>query len=140
MADFDYLPSTFNLPSVQGAYTSVAISNSGTLATGALALNKTSRLLRVPKGFRLHGVRFRIGDGDSGGSPALVFTIGDSGDADRIITVSTAGQAGGEVTALADAGFLYEYTADTDIDLTATTAAATAQAAAFKIVLLGTMK
>ena len=140
MADFDYLPSTFNLPSVVGAHVVVAISNSGTLATGALAINKTSRVLRVPKGFVCSGIRYRVGDADSNGSPAYVFTIGDSGDADRLVTTSTTGQAGGELTALADAGFLYEFTADTDILVTTTTAAATAVAAGFKIVLTGKMK
>jgi hypothetical protein len=140
MADFDYLPATFNVPSVIGASVATVISNSGTLATGALAINKTSRVLRVPAGFKLSAIRFRIGDGDSNGSPALVFTIGDTGDPDRLVTLSTTGQAGGELTALADTGFLYEFTADTDIDVTVTTAAATAVAAAFKIALTGTLK
>lgn len=138
MADFDYLPSSFNLPSPVGANVATVISNSGTLATGALALNKTSRVLRVPKGFKLSGVRLRLGDGDTG--TAWVVTLGDAADPDRIITISTVGQAGGEVTALADAGFLYEFTADTDILITTTTAATTAVAAAFKIALTGTLK
>lgn len=138
MADFDYQPSTFILPSSVGANVATVISNSGTLATGALAINKTSRVLSVPKGFKLSGVRLRVGDGDTG--TAWVFTLGDAADPDRIITISTAGQAGGEVTALADAGFLYEFTADTDILLTTTTAATTPVAAAFKISLTGTLK
>lgn len=140
MADFDYLPTTFNLPSPVGAQVGTVLSNSGTLATGALALNKTSRVLRVPKGFKLSGIRFRISDGDSNGSPALVFTLGDASDPDRIATVATTGQAGGELMTLADAGFLYEFTEDTDILFTATTAAATAVAATFKIALSGTYK
>ena len=92
-------------------------------ATGALALNKTSALLMIPKGFVCTGIRFRIGDADSGGSPAVVFKLGDSGDDDRLVTANTSAQAGGEVTALADAGFLYEYTADTELLWTTSTAA-----------------
>ena len=140
MADFDYLPAGFITPSPGTIGSTRPIHNSGTLATGALALNKTSRICRVPRGFVLTGVRFRMGDGDSNGAPALVIKIGDDGDDDRILTTNTVGQAGGEVTALADAGFLYEFTEDTDIILTASTAAATAQAAAFKIALMGYIK
>lgn len=140
MADFDYLPSTFNLPSSVGANVATVISNTGTLATGALAINKTSRVLKVPKGFKLSGIRYRVGDADSNGAPAYVFTIGDAADPDRLVTLSTVGQAGGEVTALAGTGFLYEFTADTDILVTTTTAAATAAAASFQIALTGTMK
>ncbi|MDM8352895.1 hypothetical protein [Brevundimonas diminuta] len=138
MADFSYLPSA-PVPGHGLKAAGYVIENSGTLATGALALNKTSALVRVPKGFKLAGVRFRIGDADSNGSATFAFTVGDVADPDRIITTSTAGQAGGEVTALADSGFLHEFAADTDIILTATTAAATAQAAAFKIALIGTL-
>lgn len=140
MADFDYLPAKFPKPSVDTYLGGVHLVNSGTLATGALALNKTSRILRVPKGFILTGFRFRIGDADSNGAPAYVFSIGDAGSANRIATTQTTGQAGGEITALNDTGFLYEFTADTDILLTSTTAAATAQAAAFKIALQGYLR
>ena len=140
MADFDYKQARQPKPGSSSFLGAVNLTNSGTLATGALALNKTSALLMVPKGFVCTGIRFRIGDADSNGSPAHAFKIGDSGDDDRLIVASTTGQAGGEVTALADAGFLYEYTADTEVLLTTSTAAATAQAAAFKIALSGYMK
>lgn len=140
MADFDYLPASFPLPGSDTFLGGVHICNSGTLATGALALNKTSRVCRVPKGFVLTGLRFRVADGDTNGAPAWVFTIGDATDPDRLTTVSTTGQAGGEITAMPDTAFLYEFTADTDIILTSTTAAATAAAAAFKIALSGYMK
>lgn len=137
MADFNYLPAGKPLPGHGLKAANYVITNSGTLATGALALNKTSVIARVPKGFRCTDIRFRIGDGDTG--TTLVFTVGDAVDPDRLIVISTAGQAGGEVVALADAGFLYAFTEDTDIILTATTAATTAQAAAFKIALTGTL-
>lgn len=140
MADFDYRVANQPKPGSSSYLGAVTLTNSGTLATGALALNKTSALVRVPKGFVCTGVRFRIGDADSNGSPTHAFSIGDSGSAARLVAISTTGQAGGEVTALADAGFLYEFTADTDILLTSTTASATAQAAAFKIALAGYMK
>jgi hypothetical protein len=140
MADFDYRQTNQPKPGSSSYLGAVDLTNSGTLATGALALNKTSAILRVPKGFVCTGFRFRIGDGDSNGTPLLAFKIGDSGDDDRFLAASTLGQAGGETNTLEDAGFLYEFTADTDILLTCSTAAATAQAAAFKIALRGYMK
>ncbi len=137
MADFNYLPAGKPLPGHGLKAASYVIANSGVLATGALALNKTSVVARVPKGFKLADIRFRIGDGDTG--TALTFTIGDAADPDRLVVTSNAGQAGGEVTALADAGFLHEFAEDTDIILTTTAAATGAQAAAFKIALIGTL-
>jgi hypothetical protein len=140
MADFDYMAVRQPKPGSDEYLGGKHLTNSGILAVGALALNKTSRLLRVPKGFVLCGLRFRIGDGDSNGAPALVYSLGDAGSANRLLTTLTTAQAGGEVTSLNDTGFLYEFLADTDILWTTTTAAATAQAAAFKLALSGYMR
>ena len=140
MADYDYKATRQPKPGSTSYLGGVVLPASGTLATGALALNKTAALLMIPKGFVCTGIRFRIGDADSNGSPAVVFKLGDSGDDDRLVTANTSAQAGGEVTAMADAGFLYEYTADTELLWTTSTAAATAQAAAFKLALSGYMK
>lgn len=136
--DFDYLPAHFPLPGSDEYLSQKSITNSGTLATGALATGKLSRICRVPKGFVLTGWRFNIGDGDTG--TALVYSIGDATTADRIVTTLTTGQAGGEVTAMNVGALLFEFTADTDIVFDCTTGATTAQAAAFKIVLNGYMK
>jgi hypothetical protein len=140
MADFDYLPAHFPLPGSGEYRESKVITNSGTLAVGALALNKTSRICRLPAGWVTTGIRFRIGDGDSNGAPTLAIKIGDGTTADQFVAASTAGQAGGEVTALQDTAFLTLLTAKTDVILTASTAAATAQAAAFKISIEGYVK
>jgi len=140
MADFDYLPAKFPKPSSDTYLGRVNIINQGVLAVGALVINKTSRILKVPKGFILSDWRFRIADADSNGAPTVLFSIGDAGLVNRIATTLNTAQAGGEVTALNDTGFLYEFLADTDILWTTTTAAATAQAAAFKIALSGHMR
>jgi hypothetical protein len=140
MADFDYRQANQPKPGSSSYLGAVVLTNSGQLAVGALALNKTSALLRVPKGFIATGLRFRIGDADTNGAPAFAFKLGDAGDDDRYLAVSTLGQAGGETNTLEDAGLLYEFTADTDLLLTCSTAAATAQAANFKIALTGYMK
>lgn len=137
MADFDYLPANFPLPGA-GEYREMrTITNSGTLATGALALNKTSRICRLPANWVTTGIRFRMGDGDTNGAPTLSVKIGDGTTADQFVAANTVGQAGGEVTALADTAFLTKLAAKTDVILTASTAAATAQAAAFKIAIEG---
>mgnify|MGYP000101818550 CR=1 FL=1 len=101
MADYDYKATRQPKPGSTSYLGGIVLPASGTLATGALALNKTSALLMIPKGFVCTGIRFRIGDADSGGSPAVVFKLGDSGDDDRLVTANTTAQAGGEVTPIA---------------------------------------
>lgn len=110
------------------------------LVTGDLALNKTVGLFIVPKGFCVTGVIVNVTDMDTGGSPALVFAIGDSGDDDRFVTGATTAQAGGTNTTLAATGLLYTFTADTEIMWKTTTAAATAAAGTAKVYLVGFVK
>lgn len=140
MADFDLVPKGQPRPSSTQYLEHRDLVNQGIIPVGGLALNKTNRLLRVSKGFVCTGIRFRIADVDTNGAPAHAFSIGDAAAAARLVVISTTGQAGGEIIALADAGFLYEFLQDTDIILTSTTAAATAAAGAFKIALAGYMK
>ena len=96
------------------------------LVAGDLALNKTTALFVVPKGFVLTRSSVVVPDLDSNGTPTITFTIGDAGNAARFVASSTAGQAGGTVTTLAATGQNYEFTADTEIVWTTTAAAATA--------------
>lgn len=110
------------------------------LVTGDLALNKTTGIFVVPKGFVLTSLSCVVPDLDSNGSPALVFAIGDATDDDRFITGATTGQAGGTNTTLAATGLNYEFTDDTEIVFKATTAAATAVAGTIKPRLFGYMK
>lgn len=110
------------------------------LVSGDLALNATTGLFVVPKGFVLTSLSVVVPDLDSNGSAAIVFAIGDSGDDDRFITGATTGQAGGTNTTLAATGLNYEFTADTEIVWKTTTAAATAAAGTIKPRFFGYIK
>lgn len=142
MADFDLLPTKTQLPSSSHKYAALHIPINVALTTAMLVLNKTTRIAQVPKGFVLTGIGLIIPDMDSNGSPTLVFSIGDATTAARIISVSTAAQAGGTLSTanLVTAAMLDEYTAKTDIIWKTTTAAATAVAGTVKGILSGYIK
>lgn len=110
------------------------------LLTTDLALNRTTGIFVVPKGFVLTSLSVVVPDLDTNGAPALVFAIGDAADDDRFITAATTGQAGGTNTTLASTGLNYEFTEDTLIVFKATTAAATAAAGTIKPRFFGYMK
>lgn len=115
-----------------------AIGTSVSLATGDLALNKTVALFKAPAGFTVVDHMGYVTDIDTNGTPAVVFTIGDSGSANRFLTTSTAGQAGGAIAALVPStGLGYRFTSDTEIVWTTTTAAATAAAGTFTYYMFG---
>jgi hypothetical protein len=94
----------------------------------------------VPKGFIQTGIIASSTDMDTNGSPTLAMSVGDSGSATRLLSSSNIGQAGTSTQTLAATGLLYEYTADTDILITATTGSATAAAGTADIYLTGFMK
>ena len=106
------------------------------LVTGDLALNKTVSLFKVPANFTIVSASVYVTDMDTDGSPALVFSVGDGTTAARIVSVSTAGQAGGAATIVAGLPG-YQYTAETEILWTTTTASATAAAGTVTIYLVG---
>ena len=111
------------------------------LVAGDLALNVTTGLFVIPKGFVLTSLSVVVPDLDTGGSPALTFAIGDAADDDRYIaTGATTGQAGGTNTTLASTGLNYEFTADTEIVWKTAAAAATAAAGTIKPRFFGYMK
>jgi len=110
------------------------------LLTTDLALNRTTGLFIVPKGFVLTSLSVVVPDLDTNGAPALVFALGDAADDDRFITAATTGQAGGTNTTLAATGLNYEFTDDTEVFFKATTAAATAAAGTIKPRFFGYMK
>jgi len=115
-----------------------AIGGSVAIVTADLAINKTVALFKVPAGFTVVGHEGHVTDMDSNGSPALVFTIGDATDPDRLLTTSTAAQAGGAVAAMAPTtGLGYRFTEETEIVWTTTTAAATAAAGTVKYFVIG---
>ena len=92
-----------------------------TLVAADVVLNAQVAIARVPKGFVLQSYSLVIGDADTGAT--LMIQLGDAGDFDRIAVAVNTGQAGGTLTTLAATGLLYQYTEDTDILMTASTAA-----------------
>ena len=106
------------------------------LVTGDLALNKTVSLFKVPANFTVVNASVFVTDMDTNGSPALVFSIGDANTAARIVSVSTAGQAGGSATIVAGLNG-FQFTAETEILWTTTTASATAAAGTVTIFIHG---
>lgn len=109
------------------------------LLTTDLALNAQTAVCRVPAGFVLQNYTLTVTDLDSNGAPTIQLQLGDSGSAARIMAANTVGQAGGTVTMLAASGSYYQFTDDTDILLTASTAAATAAAGTATVYLEGFM-
>jgi hypothetical protein len=117
-----------------------ALGGSVSILAADLGLNDTVGLFKVPAGFTVLWSSGDVTDLDTNGAPALTFTIGDADgtdDFDRLLTTSTAGQAGGVLAALPAAGVGYTYTADTEIVLTVTAAAATAAAGTLTFWLFG---
>lgn len=105
----------------------------GVLTTD-LTLNTVIPLVKLPRGAVVKDVTVYATDMDTNGAPTLAFHVGDSGDADRFIVASNVGQTGGKVSAgntaaaavtTANAG---AYAAETVINATVSTAAATAAA------------
>lgn len=135
MADFDLVPAKTQIaPTSSTKYAVVHLPVNVAIAVGSLALNKTTRILRVPKGFIVTNLHLVFSDMDTNGAPAIVFDLGDPTLSGRLVSGSTIAQAGGILTTsnLVAAGLLYEFTANTDIQLKATTAAATAAAGTVK--------
>ena len=91
-------------------------------------------LFNVPAGFVVTGIGVDVTDMDSGS--AGLIDIGDVDDEDRLIAALSI-QAVGYTTALARAGFLYKYTAKTQIRVYCNTAAGTAVAGTLKVCLKG---
>lgn len=103
------------------------------------ALNSLIKVFRVRKGFCVTGAYLKSTDIDTGGSPAVALKLGDADDDDRFIAASNIGQAGGATNTLAAAGTLYVFTADTDVYIKVSTAAATGAAGTLRAVLTGFM-
>ena len=107
------------------------------VTSAAWVLNDVVQMVKVFDGERVLDVQVLMEtDADTNGSPAIVIAVGDGDDADRYISASTIGQAGGFVrlgqgidTAAEAASMRHTYTADDTIDLKVTTAPATGVAA-----------
>lgn len=105
-----------------------------------LAIGKTTAAFVVPKGFVVTGIIAVSSDLDTNGSPTLTLSVGDAASGTRYLSASTIGQAGTSTQTLASTGLLFENTADTEIVITATAAAATAVAGTIDLYLSGFMK
>lgn len=80
-------------------------------------------LLWVPKGAVITAARFDATDID--GATAMVWDIGDASTEDRLFAAITTGQAAGSSVALAATGWLYKYTARTQLRAFVKTASGT---------------
>jgi hypothetical protein len=108
------------------------------LAADLVAAN-TVQLFQVPKGFTAMRLYFAPSDMDTNGSPTLTLSLGDSGSAARLLSVFTGGQSGTSTSTIATTGVAFKFTADTNIQLTVGTGAATAAAGTVTVVLEGFM-
>lgn len=144
MADFDLFPAKTQMaPTSSTKYAAVHLPITAALTTAMLAINKTTRLLRLPKGFVFVSAGLTIPILDSNGSPLLTWSLGDSVTAGRFILNSTKGRTSAGTTSIADlvvAGLLFEFTAPTDLLFTCSAAAATAVAGTIKGTINGYMK
>lgn len=91
------------------------------LTVTAAATNDVFEMVKIPKGAVIYDVILGAANVDTG--TALVMTVGDGGDTDRFITLSTVGQAGGIARMNSYVGQGYTYTADDTIDILVTTGA-----------------
>ena len=112
--------------------------NAAAVATTGLTLNAQTVLVRVPAGFTVTGMSVASTDMDTG--TTLVFAVGDALSNTRLASGLNIGQAGGiSHVALLATGFGYRFPTDTDVILTATTAATGATAGTFTIALYGSL-
>lgn len=113
----------------------IAVGESITVTAAQLTLNALFGNIRVPKNAEIVDVMFYASDLDTG-TPAIVFTMGDAGDVDRLMTANTGAQSGAvPYTGIAATGFGYKYTDETLIQLQCSVIPATAAAGTLKYVV-----
>lgn len=105
--------------------------------TAAAADADILQFCKVGKGFTLGLAVLSSSDIDTNGSPTITIDVGDASDTNRIFAASDVGQAGTLSSAMATAGHLYEYTADTTIYGTIANTA-TGATGTVKLTLIGT--
>lgn len=138
MSDFSLIASNKPQAGYGLARGLMALGDTFSITTGMLALNKTTDLLKVPAGFTLTGLIVIPSDMDTNGTPTLVLAIGDSGSATRVLSGFTGAQSGtANLSAVNPANILYQWTTETTLFMTATTAAATAVAGTLTVLLIG---
>lgn len=139
--DFDLFPAKTQVaPASTTKFGGIHIPVNVALTTGMLALNKVTRLWRMPKGFVVTAVSGTVPILDSNGSPLLTWSLGDPTTAGRYVASTTKGRTSAGTLTIADlvvAGLLFENTANTDLLFTCTAAAATAVAGNLKLIMSG---
>lgn len=86
----------------------------------ALALNDVIEMVWVPEGAIIHDLVLSCEDLDTG-TAAITLSLGDGDDADRYITDSDIGQAGGMARLENQGGHMHTYSAADTIDVTVST-------------------
>lgn len=94
-------------------------------------------LFNAPEGFVVTGGKLRGTDMDTATSPALVIDVGIAGTEELFFANATVGQAATITNDLAAAGFLYKFTAKTQVRAYISTAAGTAAAGTLYVELEG---
>jgi len=138
MANRQAYSSNTPVPGNASGYRSlVAIGGAVAIVAGDLALNATTALFKAPANFTVVDMIGKVTDMDTNGAPALVIDVGISGTPGLFISGSTVAQAAAALPAIATTGVGYRFTADTDVEMKATTAAATAAAGTLTLYLIG---
>lgn len=105
---------------IAAAVGTAANGGGGAGGTG-FVINDVVQMVKVAKNTTILGVTLSVDDLDS--STGIRLQVGDGDVADRFITASSIGEAGGVATLNNHAGHLYTYTADDTIDIKVSTAA-----------------
>lgn len=123
-------------PGVGGASQEVSVYTEYSV-TAALATNDYIEMVTLPANAVVTGMTLHATDLDTDGSPALTLSVGDSASANRFISASTIGQAGGYTSTLASGtgAMFYKYTAPTKIRVTAAAGAATGTTGTIKLLV-----
>ena len=117
-----YTASNFYTPAPTAPMVGVVLSREFLFTVSpALALNDIIKLAPIPAGCVIDDWFIDVPDCDTGGSPAITMSVGDSGSATRFSAALTTGQAGGRInnqTSGTAATCPFEYTAADDFRLT----------------------
>jgi hypothetical protein len=93
--------------------------------SAALVVNDVIQMFKLPAGATVHEVILASDDLDTNGTPTIKLDVGDATAANRFISQSTVGQAGGVGRTDQAGGVGYKYSADTMLQVKVNTAPAT---------------
>lgn len=137
MATYDLIDNSDQL-SPSSSFVVHALEFTPAITATMVSSTHTIKIGKLPAHFTVTGLAALPGDLDTGGSPALVFDLGVTGDTNAFLAGSTTAQTGGNSQALTTAGLLYATGADEEeVLMTVTTQAATAAGGTAKFVLMG---